>query len=178
MNELLLMMMAGNRGLDRGRLAAYLRDERSRRERDFAKVARAVAYGAFFWAGGLKLEVKNATGTVPATDSTVSTTGKLDAILQGLAENYKALPYFGLVSEAATFVGEVIARATTTDPAMIELLTQQQQQPQVLSFAPGAQQYGGGRVMTITSPNGQQGAFRLTANGLEIADPNWSVRVD
>lgn len=178
MNELLLMMMAGNRGLDRGRLAAYLRDERSRRERDFAKVARAVAYGMFFWAGGLKLEVKNATGTVPATDSTVSTTSKLDAILQGLAENYKALPYFGLVSEAATFIGEVIARATTTDPAMIELLTQQQQQPQVLSFAPGAQQYAGGRVMTITSPTGQQGAFRLTANGLEIADPNWSVRVD
>jgi len=176
MNELVFMLMAGGRGLDRGRLASYLRDERARKEKDYAKIARAVAYGAFYWWGGLKLQVTNATGTVPATDASVSTTAKLDAILTGLAENFKALPYFGLVNEAATFVGEVIARSTTPDPALIEMMSMGQQQPQTLTFNPTG--YAMGRTMTVQSPNGQQAAFRLTANGWEVSDPNWSMRVD
>ena len=78
--------------------------------------------------------------------------------------------------EVATFVGEVIARSTTVDPALLEMLVANgSQQPQQIVFNPGYQQP---RQLTITSPTGQIGQFRLGANGIEITDPNWGVRVD
>src|SRR5215203_4038387 len=98
MNELLYAMVLGGKGVDKARFAAYLRDDRARKEKDYAKVARALAYGAYFLFGGMKMNVANATGTVPATDPSVSTTGKLDAALMGIAELYKSMPWFGLVS--------------------------------------------------------------------------------
>ena len=176
MNEMIMMLLMGNRGVDRVRLAGYLRDERNKREKDYAKIARAVTFGAFYFWGGLKLKVQNATGTVPATDPSVTATGKLDAILAGIEETAKTIPYFGLVNEVATFVGEVIARSSTVDPALLEMLVSNgNQQPQQIVFNPGYQQP---RQLTITSPTGQVGQFRLGANGIEITDPNWGVRVD
>jgi len=176
MNEMMLLLLTANRGVDRSRLAAYMRDERTRREKDYAKIARFAAFGAFYLWGGLKLKVQNATGTVPATDPSVTTAGKLDAIIAGIEETARQLPYYGVVNEVATFIGEVIARSTTTDPALVEMLTASaSQQPQQVVFQPG---YSQPRQLTITSPNGQMGTFRLGANGIEISDPNWGVRVD
>ena len=176
MNELMLMMLTSNNRVDRSRLASYLRDERTRREKDYGKIARFATLGAFYLWGGIKLKVQNATGTVPATDPTVGTTGKLDAIIAGVEEVARQIPYYGAVSEAATFIGEVIARSTTVDPALLEMLTAGgNSQPQQVVFQPG---YSQPRQLTITSPNGQVGQFRLGAQGIEVSDPNWNVRVD
>ena len=136
------------------------------KEKDYAKIARAVAYGALL-VGGLKLQVTNATGTVPATDASVSTTAKLDAILTGLVENFKALPYFGLVNEAATFVGEVIARSTTPDPALIEMMSMGQQQPQTPDIQPD--RVRDGRTMTVQEPEWPASGF--SANGERVGGP-------
>ena len=176
MNEMLMMLMLGNRGIDRSRLAAYLRDERSRKEKDYAKIARLGAFAAFYFWGGLKLEYKNATGTIPATDPAVPVNSKIDAVLKGIEETYRAMPFFTVVNEAATWIGEVVARSTTPDPALIELMTANSA-PQTISVNPSPM-YSQPRTLTITSPNGQTGRVQLTANGIQIDDPNWGVRVD
>lgn len=184
MNEMILAMMMSGRGMDMAKFAGYLREQRARREKDFAKVARGLMYGAYWLTGALKLNVTNAAGqTVPATDPSVSATAKLDAILGGEAEIWRAIPYFGFMNEVATFVGEVVARATTMDPAMLELLSQNSMAasaPQTVTIqgAPPPRNLAQPQTLRITAPGGQSTPIRVTANGFEIQNPNWTVNVD
>lgn len=183
MNELLLAMVFGSKGMDKARLGDYLRSERARKEKDYAKVARGVVFFAYWWTGSLKMNVTNASGqTVPATDPSVSTTAKLDALLSGTAEVWKAIPYFGLLSEAATFIGEVIARSTTMDPALLELMmnngTTSQPQTITLQAPPARGNYAQPQTLRLTAPGGSSTGMRITAQGIEIEDPNWRVSVD
>lgn len=183
MNELLLAMVLGNKGFDRARFASYLRDERARKEKDYAKIARALAFGAYYLWGGMKLNAQTTTGTVPASDPGVSNSGKLDAVLAGITELYKSFPWFGLVNEAATFVGEVIARSTSMDPALIELLgSASPPAGQTITLNTPMQnpalQTMGGRVMRVTAPSGQTSTLRIGAQGISVDDPNWSIAID
>ena len=184
MNELMLAMVLGNKNFDRARFASYLRDERARKERDYAKLTRALAFGAYWLWGGMKQQVNTSTGPVPATDPGVSTNGKLDAILASIAELYKSVPWFGLVNEAATFVGEVIARSTTMDPALIELLgagsgpVGNQITLAAPQAAPPIRMQAGPSAMRITAPSGQTSTLRIGAQGIIIDDPNWQVAID
>jgi hypothetical protein len=189
MNEMMMALLMSGRGMDMSKFGNYLRQQRAQREKDFAKVARGIMYGAYWLTGALKLQVTNASGqTVPATDASVSTTAKLDALLSGEAEIWRAIPYFGFMNEAATFIGEVIARATTMDPTMLELLMANNAaaapaQTVTLQSAPAArggyaQPVPAPQTLRITSPQGASTPIRITAQGISIENPDWQVSVD
>lgn len=183
MNEMMMAMLMGSKALDKTRFAQYLRDDRARKEKDYAKIARAFVFGAYYLTGSLKLQVTNSAGqTVPATDAGVSTTAKLDALLNGEAEIWRAIPYFGFLNEVATFVGEVIARSTTMDPALMELMSGANgvaaPAPTITVAAPPPRNYAQPQTVRIQSPSGQSTPLRFTANGIVIDNPEWSVTVD
>lgn len=193
MNWMMMALFSGMaKSTDRGRLASYLRAERDRKEKDYAKFARVLGFGAYWLWGSLKLKADTGSGTVDAKDPTVSTTGKLNAALGGIEELYKSMPWFGMVYEGLGFLGEVVARSTSMDPELIELFmsnnsgTMSNAAPSITIGGPGGgypQQplWGGmqGRTIRIASPGtGQSVPMRLTANGVQIDDPNWTVRFD
>lgn len=183
MNGLMMALILGQKGVDKARLADYLRADRAQKEKDYAKIARGVIFAAYYFTGSLKMNVNVGGASVPATDASVSDTSKLNALLSGTAEIWRAIPYFGLLSEAATFIGEVIARSTTMDPMMIELLAGNNgmgapAQTITLQAPPPRGNYAQPQTLRLTSPTGSSTGMRITAQGIEIEDPNWRVSVD
>lgn len=188
MDWMMMMLLMGNgRQLDRERLRTWAMNDRKEKMETYAKISRGLAFGAYYVYSSLKLKVKTAAGEVDATDSTVSSTAKQNATLAGIQELYRAMPWFALVNEAATFVGETVAKATSLDPIMLELFSSSQPPAgaptSIQVGAPPIQQapvFGAatGRTIRVSAPNGQMVPLRLNANGITVEDPNWTVSVD